>query len=90
VTAVAEATGVSRSTLQAKPSTVRRRGRPPLPEGELLAEIRAVIAELPTEAVQMLIGFFVLLSLFTRQMSAFTTGTCRSGPSFRSASSPAR
>ena len=46
--AVAEATGVSRSTLQAKPSAPRRRGRPPLPEGEILAEIRAVIAELPT------------------------------------------
>ena len=46
--AVAEATGVSRSTLQAKPAAPRRRGRPPLPEGELLEEIRAVIAELPT------------------------------------------
>ena len=46
--AVAETTGVSRSTLLAKPSTVRRRGRPPLPEDDLLAEIRAVIAELPT------------------------------------------
>ena len=46
--AVATATGVSRSTLQAKPSTPRRRGRPPLPEGELLAQIRAVVAEPPT------------------------------------------
>jgi putative transposase len=48
VRAVATATGVSRSTLQAKPSTPRRRGRPPLPEGELLAQIRAVVAEPPT------------------------------------------
>ncbi len=46
--AVAEATGVARSTLQAKPSVPRRRGRPPLPERELLGEIRAVVAELPT------------------------------------------
>ena len=46
--AVAVATGVSRSTPQAEPAAPQRRGRPPLPEGELLAEIRAVIAELPT------------------------------------------
>jgi putative transposase len=48
VKAVAEATGVPRSALQAKPSAARRRGRPPLPEDDLVAEIRAVIAALPT------------------------------------------
>ena len=46
--AVAQATGVARSTLQARPAPARRRGRPPLPEDGLLAEIHLLIAELPT------------------------------------------
>ena len=47
---VAEVIGVSRSNLverlQERPK--RRIGRPPLPDEELVAEIEAVIAELPT------------------------------------------
>jgi putative transposase len=47
---VAEVIGVSRSSLverlQERPK--KRIGRPPLPDEELVAEIMAVIAELPT------------------------------------------
>ena len=47
---VAEVIGVSRSNLverlQERPK--KRIGRPPLPDEELVAEIKAVIAELPT------------------------------------------
>ena len=47
---VAEVIGVSRSSLverlQERPK--KRIGRPPLPDEELVAEITAVIAELPT------------------------------------------
>jgi putative transposase len=47
---VAEVIGVSRSNLverlQERPK--KRIGRPPLPDDELVAEIKAVIAELPT------------------------------------------
>src|ERR1700691_354421 len=47
---VAEVIGVSRSNLverlQERPK--KRIGRPPLPDDELVAEIEAVIAELPT------------------------------------------
>ena len=47
---VAEVIGVSRSNLierlQDRPK--KRLGRPPLPDDELVAEIKAVIAELPT------------------------------------------
>ena len=46
--AVADALGVARSSLEPKPAPGRRRGRPPLPEAELLERIKAVIAELPT------------------------------------------
>jgi putative transposase len=48
VTAVARTLGVARSSLEPTPSPARRRGRPPLPEAELLEQIKAVIAELPT------------------------------------------
>jgi putative transposase len=48
--AVADALGVARSNLadQAKQRPPKRVGRPPLPEADLVAEIRAVIADLPT------------------------------------------
>jgi putative transposase len=49
VSVVAEALGVSRPHLASSRQTLaRRRGRPPLPDGELLAAIRTLIAELPT------------------------------------------
>jgi HTH-like domain len=48
---IAEVIGVSRPNLierlQERPKT--RIGRPPLPDNELMAEIKAVIAELPTD-----------------------------------------
>lgn len=46
--AVARTLGVARSSLEPRPAVLGRRGRPPLPEGELLAQIRAIIATLPT------------------------------------------
>lgn len=46
--AVADALGVARSSLEPKPAPGRRRGRPPLPEAELLEQIKAVIAAMPT------------------------------------------
>jgi putative transposase len=48
--AVADALGIARSNLadQAKQRPPKRVGRPPLPEEDLVAEIRAVIADLPT------------------------------------------
>jgi putative transposase len=48
--AVADALGVARSNLaaQAKQRPPKRVGRPPLPEEDLVAEIKAVIADLPT------------------------------------------
>jgi putative transposase len=50
MTAVADALGVARSNLaaQVKPRPPKRVGRPPLPEEDLVAEIKAVIADLPT------------------------------------------
>jgi putative transposase len=47
---LADALGVARSNLAARLSgePPRRRGRPPASEDELLAAIRAVIAEMPT------------------------------------------
>ena len=50
MTAVSEAIGVSRQHLSTMRSRrpLRRRGRPPLPDAELVAEIRMAIAELPT------------------------------------------
>lgn len=49
MSAVASALGVSRSHLSSRPRTApRRRGRPPLPEADLLAAIQALIADLPT------------------------------------------
>jgi putative transposase len=50
VSAVAETLGVSRSNLaeRLKPTASRRRGRPPQPDDELVAQIKAVIAEMPT------------------------------------------
>ena len=50
MSAVADALGVSRqhlSTMRNRPPP-RRRGRPPLPDAELVADIRALVAELPT------------------------------------------
>lgn len=46
--AVARTLGVARSSLEPKPAFVRRRGRPPLPADELLEQIKAIIAALPT------------------------------------------
>jgi putative transposase len=50
VKAVAEALGVARSGLapSARAAAPGRRGRPPLPEHDLLARIKELIAELPT------------------------------------------
>jgi putative transposase len=49
VKGIADALGVARSNLAAKAIVApRRRGRPPQPEAELLAEIRQVIAAQPT------------------------------------------
>nr|WP_265546415.1 IS3 family transposase [Roseomonas mucosa] len=50
VKAVAETLGVARSGLapSGRTSSPRRRGRPPLPEDDLLARILELIAELPT------------------------------------------
>jgi putative transposase len=50
VSAVAQAVGIARPHLSAirnRPSP-RRRGRPPLPDAELVSDIRALIADLPT------------------------------------------
>ena len=50
MSAVADATGISRPHLSAmrQPRQHRRRGRPQLPDTELIADIRALIADLPT------------------------------------------
>jgi putative transposase len=50
VSAVSDALGVSRPHLSAmrQPRERRRRGRPPLPDAELVADIRVLIADLPT------------------------------------------
>ncbi len=50
MSAVADAIGVSRPHLSAmrQPREPRRRGRPPLPDAELAADIRVLIADLPT------------------------------------------
>ena len=50
MTAVADALGVARSNLaeQAKQRPPKRVGRPPLPDESLVAEIKAIIADLPT------------------------------------------
>jgi putative transposase len=49
VSAVASALGVSRPHLSSRPRTAqRRRGRPPLPDADLLAAIQALVADLPT------------------------------------------
>jgi len=50
VSAVANALGVSRQHLSSakRKAPARRRGRPPLPEEDLVARIQALIAELPT------------------------------------------
>ncbi len=49
MSAVASALGVSRPHLaSSRQSVLRRRGRPPLPDAELLAAIQALIADLPT------------------------------------------
>jgi putative transposase len=50
VSAVPEAIGVSRPHLSAMRHSRerRRRGRPPLPDAELVADIRALVADLPT------------------------------------------
>lgn len=50
MSAVANALGVSRQHLSSarRKAAARRRGRPPLPEEELVARIQALIADLPT------------------------------------------
>ena len=48
MSALAATLDVARSNLAAPPAVGRRRGRPPLPDGELLAAIEDVIAKLPT------------------------------------------
>ena len=50
MSAVAEAVGMSRPHLSAmrRSGEQRRRGRPPLPDTELVADIRRLIADLPT------------------------------------------
>ena len=50
MSAVAEAVGMSRPHLSAmrRPGEQRRRGRPPLPDTERVADIRRLIADLPT------------------------------------------
>ena len=49
MSAVASALGVSRPHLSSRPRTApRRRGRPPLPDADLLAAIQALVADLPT------------------------------------------
>ena len=50
MSAVANALGVSRQHLSSArgKAPTRRRGRPPLPEEELVARIQALIADLPT------------------------------------------
>ena len=50
VSAIAETLGIARSNLVArlKPAIPRRRGRPPQPDADLLANIKVVIADMPT------------------------------------------
>jgi putative transposase len=50
VSAVADAVGVSRPHLSAmqRPKERCRRGRPPLPDANLVADIRRLIVDLPT------------------------------------------
>ena len=51
MTAIADALGVARSNLiaqVARQAIKQRRGRRPLPDGELVAEIKALIAGQPT------------------------------------------
>ena len=50
MSAIAETLGMARSNLVArlKPATPKRRGRPPQPDADLLARIKAVIADMPT------------------------------------------
>jgi putative transposase len=50
MTAVCETIGVARSNVaeRAAGRSPKRRGRPPLPEGPLLADIKAVIADMPS------------------------------------------
>ena len=50
MTAVADAVGISRQHLSAMHNRPppRQRGRPPLPDAELVADIRALVADLPT------------------------------------------
>jgi putative transposase len=48
VRAVAATLGVARSNLAAPAKPPRRRGRPPAPDAELVAEIRPLVAERPT------------------------------------------
>jgi putative transposase len=50
MTAVCETIGAARSNVaeRAAGRTPKRRGRPPLPDGELLEQIKAVIADMPS------------------------------------------
>ena len=63
---IAEVIGVSRSNLieRLQERSKTRIGRPPLPDNELVTEIKAVIAELPTY------GYRRVHAIFTRRALA--------------------
>ena len=70
--AVAEVIGVSRSNLierlQGRPK--KRLGRPPLPDDELVADIKAVIAGLPTYGYRRVHAILKRQALAARQRAA--------------------
>ena len=74
MTAAAEAIGISRQHLSAMHNRTapRPRGRPPLPDAELVADIRALVADLPTY------GYRRIHALLRRQ--ALQTGRAAPNP----------